>query len=714
MRVPVATESTVAPSITPGVRFNAPQVSNAGMEQVRQAGNAIQQGAQAYGKVQADILQDANRSQLKAGVNQLVDRRTGLLTEIAQLKGENALKRPGGLSLPDEFADRLKKDADGIAAGLGNDIQRTAFAEESTQLISQLRGIATDHMIKQHSAFSLEQDKASIATAFRQGVSQYWNDELVGQSVNAITSAVDSMSQREGWDKTIRDSKLAEALSPLHAAVIGERLRAGDIAGAKKYLSDNSSVMAADARAEQEKQLTAAVIGQRIDEIGSSADISWLRSKVRNLGDADYQPDLVGAGRARVRDYAEARIREIEAGQRVKAAAWKEQKLMEANRFYAAYESGLPLSSVVGERAERFYNEVIGTPLGEEFNAKRQAYLRGRTLSLSDLPTQQQLVSEAQARVSAAQTPEQAARAAAEVSYLSKQYARNAERIRANPFQYAAEVHGIEVKPLSMGSDLSSQLAERAQLVPLVKAATGINPGLLAPAEADALKQSLKAMSVQAQGQFFAGLRSVGDETARATIARLGAVDSVLMGAGMHSLLGHTERSSGKRVGNMILEGQKLLDEKSLSIPQSVGSSIDLVFKNRYGPVLAKDPAAYQNALQMTRAILALQAKESGSLDISSVKGNVLSAAALAIGRVGQFNERPVLLPYGMTESDFSARSHRSVVDALVAAGKSQQDADLMAKSCTLEIAGNGTYRIVVPAKGYAQKNNIPIMVEVR
>lgn len=258
MRVPVATESTVSPSITPGVRFNAPQVSNAGMEQVQQAGNAIQQGAQAYGKVQADILQDANRLRLDDAMTQAQQVRLQRLQEAKLLRGKDALYR-GEKPLDEEFDGLLNQDLEAIGKTLGNDAQRQAWALESGAMRRQFRGEVAGHMAAEYKTYDSEVQQGKIATGLQMMQQSYDNPNDWNMARGVISDAVARVNA--GSPPEYLKSKTTEALTPGHVSVVQSMLQGGQVQAARDYFArpDVQGELTPEARARLSGVLTTSV-----------------------------------------------------------------------------------------------------------------------------------------------------------------------------------------------------------------------------------------------------------------------------------------------------------------------------------------------------------------------------------------------------------------------------------------------------------------------
>lgn len=258
MRIPVATEPTVSPSITPGVRLNAPQVSNAGVEQAQKAGNAVQQGAQAFATVQADILKDANRLRLDDAMTQAQQARLSRMEQVKALKGRDAIER-GDKPLDAEFDGLLNQDLEAIGKTLGNDAQKQAWALESGALRRQFRGEVAGHMAAEYKNYDSEVQQGKIAAGLQMMQRSYENPGDWSMARSVITDAVARINA--GSPQEYLKAETVKALTPGHVSVVQSMLQGGQVIAARDYFArpDVQDELTPEARARLSGVLTASV-----------------------------------------------------------------------------------------------------------------------------------------------------------------------------------------------------------------------------------------------------------------------------------------------------------------------------------------------------------------------------------------------------------------------------------------------------------------------
>ena len=122
------------------------------------------------------------------------------------------------------FLQQVGVGVDALRDGLGNDVQKQAFAARSQQLLQQFRAGVGEHVLREYQAHHDQVAEAGIAAAQRQADLNPDSEEMRGQSVQAIRGIVDNVVKRKGWAPEQRDAAVIEALSPLHMGVIAREI----------------------------------------------------------------------------------------------------------------------------------------------------------------------------------------------------------------------------------------------------------------------------------------------------------------------------------------------------------------------------------------------------------------------------------------------------------------------------------------------------------
>lgn len=209
-RVPTYDGFQASPNLLPSTNLQGargPNVQDTAGVQAQQAGRAMEQAGGQVGRIALDMARQANQLRVGEGMTQLVKADTDLQTEALQLKGRNALDRPDGKSLADEYSDKLQATVDSIYGGLGNDAQKQAFQYQAGQLKQQMYARLSTHMVRQQDVYADESSKAQVDTALYRIGSLPADEEAFGQSLGAIQNAVIDQAQRNGADTQIATAK---------------------------------------------------------------------------------------------------------------------------------------------------------------------------------------------------------------------------------------------------------------------------------------------------------------------------------------------------------------------------------------------------------------------------------------------------------------------------------------------------------------------------
>ena len=142
--VPRYDQPTVESNALPMAQFNAPQAKNFAIEEGQQAMAGMQKLGTVGALVANDMQAKANQLRVDEALNQAkeeyfrlsYDKDAGFLN----VRGKDAVERPSGKPLADEYAETYREQLGKISAGLGNDAQRQAFSVKAGSLATSMSG----------------------------------------------------------------------------------------------------------------------------------------------------------------------------------------------------------------------------------------------------------------------------------------------------------------------------------------------------------------------------------------------------------------------------------------------------------------------------------------------------------------------------------------------------------------------------------------------
>lgn len=263
----------VSPTLSNLPMVQAPTPDNAGPEQLVQAGRAITNA----GTVGANIFENELREQNKARVTEAMTALTKYRNDSTygdngwtRLRGKNALDRPNGLTLDDEYGEDIEKEIEALANGLGNDAQRAVFKEAATGLAIDYRSRIQSHVAAEGDAYKIETYSGMADTGSRQLALATSEQEII-EARGMITSAADQIFDLKGTAPEARQETIRKLLTPGHTAQLANILASEDIDGAEAYLNKHADDLTPEAYSkisstitEQRAIITGGNIGEEI------------------------------------------------------------------------------------------------------------------------------------------------------------------------------------------------------------------------------------------------------------------------------------------------------------------------------------------------------------------------------------------------------------------------------------------------------------------
>lgn len=251
---------TVGPDV-PFAQASGPNAGEIGAQQVSQAGAAISGAGKTAVDVGNDQLDIANQVKVNDAMNQARAAAQTLTYDpqvgYQNLKGDAALTRPSGVSLPEEYSQKLGEQVSNISGTLGNDVQRRMFQQQASGLQSAFTGSVEQHMLGEFQNFRVSTADGTLALT-SDAAKRAWNDPVAinggvgpdGQPVpgqiQAAKAAVYDKGKALGWSAAQIDAATLAATSNVHTSVVMSALDNNNPAYAMGYLNQYKGAMSAD------------------------------------------------------------------------------------------------------------------------------------------------------------------------------------------------------------------------------------------------------------------------------------------------------------------------------------------------------------------------------------------------------------------------------------------------------------------------------------
>jgi soluble lytic murein transglycosylase len=252
-KVPTYDNFTVAPSSQSGAQIAAPDTSQIGGIPARQAqelGQGLMTAGDVAGRIAASAADKANQVRFddtaNAGKEEAMRLEHDKDVGFSNLRGTNALQRPNGQSLADEYGGKLQSHLSKLAKGLGNDVQRVAFAKFSNELLSGFTARLTKHEADEFRTYSLSTSEGIQSTAKREIELNYNNPESTEAAVNRIRGEVYRQGQLLGKSAEWQEAQARKMTSGAHKVALMSALEKNDVTYADSYLKRYADQMDGD------------------------------------------------------------------------------------------------------------------------------------------------------------------------------------------------------------------------------------------------------------------------------------------------------------------------------------------------------------------------------------------------------------------------------------------------------------------------------------
>ena len=269
-KVPVYDSFQVGQTAQPNVQIDTPRVSDAAGQQAQQMGSSMVNAGGQMNRLALDAIDQANQVRVNDAVNKAVQTRMKLTYAPGEgyvhLKGNDALARPDGKPLDQEYLEKYEQQISSIGQSLGNDAQRRAFQMRASDLMTQFRGSLTQHVAKEYGDYQVGVQEGTVKTNVQQMALGWGDPNTIKSSQDAIRAAVAEQGRIMGWSGVQAQAATVNALSPGNLAVIQGAVDGGKLDYAREYLKQNTEFLTPEARLHVTKMLDVGDFEKRTQE----------------------------------------------------------------------------------------------------------------------------------------------------------------------------------------------------------------------------------------------------------------------------------------------------------------------------------------------------------------------------------------------------------------------------------------------------------------
>lgn len=197
MQTPTYDNFQVAPNTLPQTRFSAQEMSDPGAGMMQQAKVSMALG-QHYGEQALQQMMAANQSVADQKWVEVENYRLQLQQEYEQQRGLNALNREGGLSLADEYNNKLNQFIADQAESLNNRAQVEMFAHRVGPTQADFSDGVTKHMMAEGRKFQEETLKGRMDVTVS-GAVVAPTDQAFATSIARLEQNIGDAAAYYGW-----------------------------------------------------------------------------------------------------------------------------------------------------------------------------------------------------------------------------------------------------------------------------------------------------------------------------------------------------------------------------------------------------------------------------------------------------------------------------------------------------------------------------------
>lgn len=197
MQTPTYDNFQVAPNTLPQTRFGAQEMGDPGTAITQQAKVSMALG-QHYGEQALQQMMAANQSVADQKWVEVENYRLQLQQEYEQERGLNALNREGGLSLADEYNNKLNQFIADRAESLNNRAQVEMFAQRVGPTQADFSDGVTKHMMAEGRKFQEETLKGRLDVTVS-GAVVAPTEQAFATAIARLEGNIGDIAAHEGW-----------------------------------------------------------------------------------------------------------------------------------------------------------------------------------------------------------------------------------------------------------------------------------------------------------------------------------------------------------------------------------------------------------------------------------------------------------------------------------------------------------------------------------
>lgn len=301
MQTPTYDNFQVAPNTLPQTRFGAQEMGDPGAAITQQAKVSMALG-QHYGEQALQQMMAANQSVADQKWVEVENYRLQLQQEYEQERGLNALNREGGLSLADEYNNKLNQFIADRAESLNNRAQVEMFAQRVGPTQADFADGVTKHMMAEGRKFQEETLKGRMDVTVSGAVVAPTN-QAFATSIARLEQNIGDAAAYYGWAPEKAQMELRAKVGEVVSQRANRLMDLGDYQQAQSMVEQYGQMMDGKTALDLAARVNKFQMDEEDAQLGRALAEAYQKGGMVDLGNQSTPPAGKAGGSGNVRTY---------------------------------------------------------------------------------------------------------------------------------------------------------------------------------------------------------------------------------------------------------------------------------------------------------------------------------------------------------------------------------------------------------------------------
>lgn len=301
MKTPTYDNFQVAPNTLPQTRFGAQEMGDPGAAITQQAKVSMALG-QHYGEQALQQMMAANQSVADQKWVEVENYRLQLQQEYEQQRGLNALNREGGLSLADEYNNKLNQFIADQAESLNNRAQVEMFAHRVGQTQADFSDGVTKHMMAESRKFQEETLKGRMDVTVS-GAVVAPTEQAFATAIARLEGNIGDIAAHEGWPPEKAQMELRDKVGEIVSQRANRLMDMNSYDEAKSMVAQYAPMMDGKTALDLQARIAKFQMDEEDEQLGRAFAEAYQKGGMVDLGNQSTPPAGKAGGSGNVRTY---------------------------------------------------------------------------------------------------------------------------------------------------------------------------------------------------------------------------------------------------------------------------------------------------------------------------------------------------------------------------------------------------------------------------